>query len=134
MMKMKFSWLVALLICAGCSPSQVEYKHLSDLMNERVAEVNALGLKSIRSGMTLKGYGFTIDGELCPGEYVVTGLDIIGFDARLAGNQWIVTADESLKPDRGKEDTSVAFNLILNSLVSQCQKVVKMNKSWNDAV
>ena len=51
--------LTSFILCA-CTPASVEYPHLAKILSVR-SDIAELGINEISGGMTLEGYGFTLD-------------------------------------------------------------------------
>lgn len=121
---------LASLMCFGCTPENTEYPHLSQILNTR-NDVAELGIKKIAGGMKLNGFGYTLVSDRCPGDYHVVGLRQIDFTAELdSAGKWSVVASIDLKNSLRKEDTTTAFNLIMDSLSKQCATEYERIQSW----
>lgn len=129
-MKLVFALLFSLIICTACSPAYISYPAFSAALESREAQFNKNGIKSFRFTMTAEGFGFEIDSDACPGAWPYAYKGRFNFDAKRVNESWVVYASPKIAEQETKESALTAFESMIDEVISQCEKVSEIKKSW----
>ena len=82
--------------------------------------------------MTVEGFGFEVDSDVCPGVWPYIYRESFEFDAKRDEKKWVVYASPQIKDQQTRESAAAAFESMIDEVINQCEKKSVIKTSWQN--